>query len=82
MLLSMGSHRVRYDWSDLAAAAAAATAVFTFFLFSSISLHSSLKETFLSLLAIPWNSAFRWVYRTFFPLPFASTLSPAICKLS
>ena len=32
-------------------------------LFSSISLH-------FSFLAILWNSAFRWVYLSFFPLPF------------
>ena len=30
-------------------------------LFSSISLHCSLKKSFLSLLAIFWNSAFSWV---------------------
>ena len=33
------------------------------------------KEAFLSLLAILWNSAFRWVYLFFSPLPFASFLS-------
>ena len=31
-------------------------------LFSSISLHWSLRKAFLSLLAILWNSAFRWIY--------------------
>ena len=31
-----------------------------------------MKKAFLSLLAILWNSAFRWVYLPFFPLPFAS----------
>ena len=30
------------------------------------------EEAFLSLLAILWNSAFRWVYLFFSPLPFAS----------
>ena len=34
-------------------------------LFSSISLHCSLKKAFLSLLAILWNSAFTWVYLSF-----------------
>ena len=36
--------------------------VFPFMLFSSISLHCSLKKAFLSFLAILWNSAFSWVY--------------------
>ena len=31
-------------------------------LFSSILLHWSLRKAFLSLLAILWNSAFKWVY--------------------
>jgi len=35
-------------------------------LFSSISLHWSLRKSFLSLLAILWNSAFKWVYLSFF----------------
>ena len=38
-------------------------------LFSFISLHSTLRKTFLSLLAILWNSAFRWVYLSFSSLP-------------
>ena len=36
--------------------------VFPILLLSSISLHWSLKKAFLSLLAILWNSTFRWVY--------------------
>ena len=48
---------------------------------SRISLHSSLRKAFLSLLAILWNSAFKWVYLFFSPLPFAS-LFTAICKAS
>ena len=44
-----------------------------------ISLHCSLKKVFLSLLAI-WKSAFRWVYLSFSPLPFASLLFSVICK--
>ena len=39
--------------------------VFPILLFSSISLHCSLSKAFLSLLAICWNSAFRWVYLSF-----------------
>ena len=36
--------------------------VFPILLFSSISLHRSLRKAFLSLLAILWNSAFRCLY--------------------
>ena len=36
--------------------------VFPIVLFSSISLHWSLRKAFLSLLAILWNSAFKWEY--------------------
>ena len=39
----------------------------------SISLHWSLRKTFLSLLAILWNSAFKCVYLSFSPLPFSCT---------
>ena len=56
--------------------------VFPILLFSSISLHWSLRKAFLSLLAIVWNSAFKWVYLFFPPLPFASLLFTAICKAS
>ena len=35
--------------------------IFPILLFSSISLHWSLRKPFLSLLAILWNSAFKWV---------------------
>ena len=50
--------------------------------FSSISLHCSLMKAFLSLLAILCNSAFKQVYLSFSPLPFASLLFSAICKAS
>ena len=53
--------------------------VFCILLFSSISLHYWLKKAFLSLLAILWNSAYRWVYLSLSPLPFASLFS-AVCK--
>ena len=56
--------------------------VFPILLFSSISLHCSLKKAFLSLLAILWNSAFRCFYLCFSPLLFASLLFTAICKAS
>ena len=46
--------------------------IFPLLLFSSISLHCSLKKAFLSLLAILWNSAFFWVYLFLSPLPFTS----------
>ena len=51
-------------------------------IFSSISLHSSLKKPFLSLLAILQNSAFKWVYISFPPLPFLSLLFRAFFQAS
>ena len=56
--------------------------VFLILLFSSIPLQWSLRKAFLSLLAILWNSAVRWVYLSFSPLPFTSLLFSAICKAS
>ena len=56
--------------------------IFPILLFSSISLHCSLKKACLSLLALLWNSAFRWVYLSLSPLPFISLLSSAICNAS
>ena len=43
---------------------------------------SNAEEAFLSLLALLWNSAFRWVYISFSPLLFVSFLFSAICKAS
>ena len=51
-------------------------------LFSSLSVHWSLRKAFFSLLAILWNSAFKWVYLSFSPLPFTSLLSSVIYKIS
>ena len=51
--------------------------VFPVLLFSSISLHWSLRKAFLSLLAILWNAAFKWCIFPFllcFSLPFFSQL--------
>ena len=56
--------------------------VFPTLLFSSISLHWSLRKAFSCLLAIFWNSSFRWVYLSFSPLLFTSLLFSAICKAS
>ena len=56
--------------------------VFPILLFSSISLHWSLRKVFLSLLVILWNSAFKWVYLSFSPLLFTSILFSAICRSS
>ena len=56
--------------------------VFPILLFSSISLHCSLKKAFLSLLAIFCNSAFSWVYLSLSLLPLASLLFSVICKAS
>ena len=53
--------------------------VFPILLFSSISLHWSLRKT-LSLLAILWNSAFKCVYLSISPSPFPSLLFTAVCK--
>ena len=58
------------------------TLVIPILLLSSISLHWSLRKAFLSLLAILWNSAFKWVYLSFSPLLSASLLFTAICKAS
>ena len=55
---------------------------FPILLFSSISSHWSLRKAFLPLLAILWNSAFKWVYLSFSPLPFTSLLFSAIYKAS
>ena len=55
--------------------------VFLVLLFSSISLRWSLRKAFfLSLLAILWNSAIKWLYLSFSPLPLAYLLFSAICK--
>ena len=51
---------------------------FPILLFSSISLHWWMRKAFLSLLAILWNFAFKWVYLSFSPLPFPSLLFTAI----
>ena len=40
------------------------------------------EDFFLSLLAILWNPAFKWVYLSFSPLLFPSLLFTAICKAS
>ena len=56
--------------------------VFPILLISSISLHWSLRKAFLSLLAVLWNSEFKWVSLSFSPLLFTSLLFTAICKAS
>ena len=56
--------------------------VFPILLFSSVSLHWSLRKAFLSLFAILWNSAFKWVHLSFSPLLLASLLFTDICKAS
>ena len=55
---------------------------FPILLFSSISLHWSLRKSFLSLLAILWNSAFKWEYLSFSSLLLASLLFTATYKAS
>ena len=56
--------------------------VFPILLFSSISVHWSLRKAFLPLLAILWNSAFKWDYLSFSPLFFTPLPFTAICKAS
>ena len=56
--------------------------VFPILLFLSIYFNWSLRKAFLDLLAILWNSSFRWIYLSFCPLPFASLLFSVICKAS
>ena len=48
----------------------------------SCTVHCSFKKVFLSILAILWNSAFSWLYLSLSPLPYASLLFSAICKIS
>ena len=56
--------------------------VFPILLFSSISLHWSLRKAVLSLLAILWNSGFKWEYLSFSPLFFTSLHFTDIYKAS
>ena len=56
--------------------------VFPILLFSSISLHWSLRKAFSSLHAILLNSTFKWVYLSFPPLPITSLFFSVICKAS
>ena len=53
---------------------------FPILLFSSIFLHWLLRKALLSFLAILWNSAFKWVYLSFSPLPFTSLLSQLFAR--
>ena len=55
--------------------------VFSTQLFSSVSLHWSLRKAFLSLLAVLRNPAFKWVYISFSSLVLASLLF-SYCKAS
>ena len=56
--------------------------VFPILLFYSIFLPWSLRKTFLSHLAILWNSVFKWIYLFFSPLPLTCLLFSAIFKSS
>ena len=71
---SMGFSRQEY-WSGLPLPSLSHSVVFLY-------LHWSLRKAFLSLLAIHWNSAFKWDYLSFSPLLLASLLFTAICKVS
>ena len=50
--------------------------------FFSISLHCSLKKTFLLPCAILWTSAFSWIYFSLSSLPFTSLLFSGVYKAS
>ena len=63
-LPSMGSHRVRYDWSDLAAAAAAANKPCTF---SSTQICTCKKQ--LTLRTLKWKISKFWKLPLFYPSP-------------
>ena len=54
--------------------------VFPILLFSSISLQWSLRKAFLSHLAVLWNSAFKWVYLSCSPFPFAVFFSQLLVR--
>ena len=69
------------EWSAIAFSVKISL-VFPILLFSSISLHWSLRKAFLSLLAILWNFAFTCLYLSFSPSLFTSLLYTAICKAS
>ena len=56
--------------------------VFHILLFSSISLHWSLRKALFSLLDIIQNSAFKEVYLSFSPLPFTARFYSTISKAS
>ena len=53
--------------------------VFPILLFSSLSLNWSLRKAFLSLLAILWNSVFKWVYLPYISISCHSLLA---CRVS
>ena len=56
--------------------------VFPILLFSSVSLHCSLRKAFFYLSMLFFETAFRQVYLSFSPLPFASLHFTATCKTS
>ena len=56
--------------------------IFPILLFSSTTLHCPLAKACLSLLALLWNSAFKWVYLSFSPLSLAFLLFSAVYKAS
>ena len=68
-----------YRWCHPTISSSVQTHQFYWFLFS---LHCSLRKAFLSLLAILWNCAFRWVCLSFSPLPFTCLFFSAIYKVS
>ena len=91
-LQSKGSQRVGHDWVTslhftwnvplVSLIFLKRSLVFSILLFSSFSLHWSLRKSFWFLVAILWNSALKWAYLSFYPLPFTFLPFLAICKAS
>ena len=91
MLWSMGSQRVRHDWAPklnwtcinvplVSLIFLKRSLVFPILLFSSFSLWR--EGGFLISPCYSVNSAFRWMYLSFSPLPFTSLLFSFICQAS
>ena len=75
MLFSSSSSLLPQGWCHLHICSLPHSIVFLYFF------AWSLRKAFLSLLAILWNSSFRWVYLAFSPLPWVSLLFSVICIL-
>ena len=85
VLWFMGSQRTGHEWLNwtelawniplVSLISLKRSLVFPVLLFSSISLHWSLRKTFLNPLCVLWNSVFKWVYLSFCPFSFSSPIT-------